>query len=51
MRKYIVSTHIGDFPTMASSSQKAVANIRCRIAAGEPYAMPDSSEWIVREVA
>ena len=51
MRKYIVSTHIGDFPTMVPSPQKAVANIRWRLAAGKPYAMPDSSEWIVREVA
>ena len=31
MRKYIVSTHLGDFATIAPSPQKAISNIRWRI--------------------
>lgn len=31
MRKYIVHTHLGDFPTCASSPAKAISNIRFRI--------------------
>ena len=30
-RKYIVSTHLGKFPTWATSPQKAINNIRFRI--------------------
>jgi hypothetical protein len=30
-RKYIVSTHLGEFPTWATSPQKAINNIRFRI--------------------
>ena len=31
MRRYIVSTHLGDFPTTAASPEKAISNIRFRI--------------------
>lgn len=31
MRKYIVSTHLGDFETTATSPAKAISNIRFRI--------------------
>ena len=50
-RRWRVRTEYGDYTTYAVSPQKAVANIRWRLAAGKPYAMPDSSKWIVREVA
>ena len=31
MKRYIVSTHLGDFETTASSPAKAISNIRFRI--------------------
>lgn len=30
-RKFIVSTHVGDFPTWATSAKKAISNIRYRL--------------------
>lgn len=50
-RRFLVRTEYGDYITYAVSPRKAIVNIRWRLAAGKPYAMPDSSEWIVREVA
>lgn len=51
MRRFIVRTEYGDYFTYAVSPRKAIVNIRWRLASGKRYAMPDSSEWIVREVA
>jgi len=31
MKRYIVTTHLGDFPTTAPSPEKAISNIRWRI--------------------
>lgn len=31
MQRYIVRTHLGDFPTTAPSPAKAISNIRFRI--------------------
>lgn len=36
MRKYIVSTHLGDFETTATSPAKAISNIRFRIFGRQP---------------
>lgn len=30
-RKFIVETHIGNFPTWATSEKKAIANVRFRL--------------------
>lgn len=50
-RRWLVRTEYGDFTTYAVSPQKAVANVRWRIASGKRYALPDPSDWTVREVA
>lgn len=47
-RKYIVSTHLGDFETWAASPRKAMANVRFRLfgsGAHERY----TQNWTVRE--
>lgn len=31
MKRYIVSTHLGDFATTATSPEKAISNVRWRI--------------------
>lgn len=50
MRKYIVSTHLGDFPTMASSEKKAISNVRYRLFGRQP-ADWHCKYWTAREVA
>lgn len=49
MRKYIVSTHIGDFPTMAPSPQKAINNVRWRIFGRGFGEIRYVHSWTVRE--
>ena len=36
MKKYIVSTHLGDIPTWATSPKKAISNIRFRMFGRQP---------------
>ena len=49
MKKYIVSTHLGDFPTTAQSPERAIANIRFRIFRRAPGAKRYVAGWTVRE--
>ena len=45
--KFIVETHLGDFPTWATSAKKAIANVRFRLVGiGRGC---DTSLWKVRE--
>ena len=41
MKHYIVSTHVGDFETMAKSPEKAISNVRFRLfgRSGRPITM------------
>lgn len=47
MRHYIVSTHLGDFETVAKSPEKAISNVRYRLfgRSGRPTTM----YWTVAE--
>jgi hypothetical protein len=47
MTKYIVSTHLGDFETMAVSAQKALSNIRFRLFGRSGYV--NTTYWTVKE--
>ena len=38
MKRYIVSTHLGDFETMATSPRRAVSNLLCRLFHGSEAA-------------
>ena len=51
MKTYIVSTHLGDFPTTAPSARKALSNIRFRIFRRSPAAKRYTANWTVRECA
>ena len=51
MKHYIVSTHLGDFPTTAHSTRKALSNIRFRIFGRSPAAKRYTANWTVRECA
>ena len=48
-KKYIVSTHLGDFPTMAATPERAKANIQFRIFRRSPAAKRYTPGWTVRE--
>jgi hypothetical protein len=47
MKTYIVSTHLGDFKTMAVSAKKALSNIRFRLYGRSGYAKTEY--WTVKE--
>ena len=49
MKKYIVSTHLGDFATTAASPARAISNIRFRIFGRSPAAKRYIPGWTVRE--
>lgn len=51
MKKYIVSTHLGDFATTAATPEKAISNIRFRIFRRSPAAKRYTANWTVRECA
>ena len=50
MKRYIVSTHLGDFETMAPSPRKAVSNMRWRLFRGRAGAARFVGGWTVEEV-
>ena len=47
MKTYIVSTHVGEYMTMAVSAKKALSNIRFRLYGRSGYAKTEY--WTVRE--
>lgn len=47
MKTYIVSTHLGDFETMATSAKKALSNIRFRLFGWSGYV--NTTYWTVKE--
>ena len=49
-RKYIVVTHLGDFPTWATSPAKAISNVRFRLFGAGAHGRYTSG-WTVREAA
>lgn len=49
MKRYIVSTHLGDFETMATSPQKAVSNLRWRLFHGSAAASRFVAGWAVKD--
>ena len=49
MKRYIVSTHLGDYETVASSPERAISNIRYRIFRRSPAAKRYTHSWKVRE--
>lgn len=51
MKEYIVSTHLGEFRTMAASAAKALSNIRFRIFGRSPAAKRYTVNWTVCECA
>lgn len=48
MKRYIVRTHLGDFPTIAKSPAKALSNIRWRVFGGR-LSRQYVQGWKVRE--
>lgn len=50
MKKYIVSTHLGEFATTATSPQKAISNVRFRVYGRQPTDW-HCKYWTVRECA
>jgi len=46
MKEWIVSTHIGDFPTVAATAERAISNIRYRLF-GRRYV--NTAYWTARE--
>ena len=50
MKKYIVSTHLGEFATTATSPQKALSNVRFRVYGRQPTDW-HCKYWTVRECA
>lgn len=49
MHRYIVSTHLGDFETVAATPERAISNIRFRIFRRLPAAKRYVMHWTVRE--
>lgn len=49
MKWYIVSTHLGDFETMAPSPRKAICNLRWRLFRGSAAAARFVAGWTVKE--
>ena len=49
-RKYVVSTHLGDFTTWATSPKKAISNVRYRLF-GCGYHERYTDNWTVKEAA
>ena len=47
-KKYIVKTHLGDFPTWATSPGKAINNIRWRLFGGSPASKRYAAGWTAR---
>lgn len=50
MNRYIVSTHLGDFETIAPSPRKAVSNLCWRLFHGSAAAARFVAGWTVEEV-
>lgn len=48
MKRYIVSTHLGDFPTTAPSPAKAISNIRFRIFGRSAAAKRYTANWTAK---
>lgn len=48
MKRYMVSTHLVDFETMATSPKKAVSNLRWRIFHGSAAAARFVAGWAVK---
>ena len=51
MKEYIVSTHLGDYRTVAASPERAISNIRFRIFRRSPAAARYVKYWTVCECA
>lgn len=49
-RRFIVSTHLGDFETWAISPKKAISNIRFRLF-GRGYHERYTQSWTAKEAA
>ena len=49
-KRYIVSTHLGDFPTWATSAKKAISNVRYRIY-GRTADNAKIAYWTAKEAA
>lgn len=47
MKRYIVSTHVGDFETMAVTPRRAIANVRYRLFGR--CIRPSTIYWTVQE--
>ena len=47
-QKYIVETHLGDFPTWATSPDKAINNIRWRLFGGSADSKRYAAGWTAR---
>ena len=48
MKRYIVSTHLGDFETTATTPEKAISNIRWRIFGRSPAAKRYTANWTAK---
>ena len=51
MKHYIVSTHLGDYSTMAATPERAIAKVRFRIFRRSPAGKRYVPNWTIREVA
>lgn len=51
MKRYIVSTHLGEYETVASTPERAISNVRYRIFRRSPAARRYTWSWTVRECA
>lgn len=49
-RRYIVTTHLGDFSTWATSPGRAISNVRFRLFGAGAHAQYTQG-WTVREAA
>lgn len=47
MKRYIVSTHLGEFEIMAASAKKALVNVRFRLFGRSGFAKTEY--WTVKE--
>ena len=50
-RRYIVSTHLGDFDTWATSPRRAISNVRYRLFGAGAQHSRYTRGWTVREAA
>ena len=49
--RYVVTTHLGEFETVATSPAKAVSNIRFRLFGGSAAGSQFVAGWTVKEAA